>query len=392
MEQLNSTNLSVRTNLISKRSIRIAFLLPNLNGGGLERVALNLLKGMTERELSLDLVLAAVKGPYLEDVPAAVRIIDLQTKMDDRLKSAIKIVLPLARYLRQEKPDILVAHMVWTNAVAVMARAVARVPTKLTLVEHNNLLNSHQRGEQPYSNLLAAFTRLLYRQADAVVAVSQSLAQTLEIELRMLPGGVKVIYNPVVDTHLLLNAQAPLEHSWFQADQIPVLLGVGRLVVQKDFPTLIQAFALLRQKRPARLLILGEGALRSQLQTLVNELGLATDVSMPGFVKNPYSYMSRAAVFVLSSRWEGLPTVLIEAIACGCQVVSTDCPHGPSEILAGGKYGWLVPVADSETLAQAMEQALDSPIDPATLRRRSQDFSIERAVSEYLRLTGVETG
>ena len=392
MEQLNSANSSVPTKLSSKRSIRIAFLLPNLNGGGLERVALNLLKGMTEREFSLDLVLASVKGPYLEDVPAAVRIIDLQTEMQDRLKSAIKIVLPLARYLRQEKPDILVAHMVWTNPVAVMARTVARVPTILTLVEHNNLLQSPHRGEQSHSKLLAALTRLLYSQADTVVAVSQSLAQTLETELRMQPGAVKVIYNPVVDTHLLLNAQAPLEHSWFQAGQPPVLLAAGRLVVQKDFPTLIQAFALLRQKRPAHLLILGEGGLRPQLQTLVDELGLATDVSMPGFVKNPYPYMSHAAVFVLSSRWEGLPTVLIEAIACGCQVVSTDCPHGPSEILAGGRYGWLVPVADAEALAKAMEQALDSPIDRAILRQRSQDFSVEQAVSEYLKLTGVEMG
>ncbi|NEP50500.1 MAG: glycosyltransferase, partial [Moorea sp. SIO3C2] len=153
---------------------------------------------------------------------------------------------------------------------------------------------------------------------------------------------------------------------------------------QKDFLTLIQGFARLRKKMIARLVILGEGESRGELEATINRLGIAADVSMPGFVENPYAYMSKANALVLSSRWEGLPTVLIEAMACGCQVIATDCLSGPAEILSAGQYGILVPVGDSAALSLAMLQVLKSPLTQDKLMERARYFSTERAVSEYL--------
>jgi glycosyltransferase involved in cell wall biosynthesis len=366
---------------------RIAILANPEGGGGITRVVLNLLKGMNQRGISLDLVLDWAEGrPYLKDVPTGVRVVDLGTKIGFQAKSAIKLVPPLIKYLKQEKPDLLLCHLTLTNWVAVVAWIFAKVPVRLVLVEHLPLPNPDRSWRRPQSQLPRLLRAWLYPKADAVVAVSKGMARALETGLKLRTGSVGAIYNPVVDERLVLNAQLPIEHPWFGPNQPPVFLAVGRLTGQKDFSLLLQAFAQLRKQREARLLILGEGPLRKPLEGMVAKLGIEADVLLPGFVKNPYAYMSRASVFVLSSRWEGLPTVLIEAIACGCQVVSTDCPHGPREILAEGKYGQLVPVTDVSALAAAMQTALDSPIAIEELKQRSQDFSVERAVTEYLKL------
>lgn len=363
--------------------VRIAVLMQNL-GGGLETVVLNTLKGLTRYPCTIDLVVDCTEGLDANKIPAGVRIIDLKTPIDARLKSSLRLLFPLIRYLRQEKPTVLFSHLIFVNVVAVIARAIAGVPLNLTLVEHNLLFQNSNKQDEPNSNLLPLAMHWLYPKADRVVAVSGGMASALEQWLRLPKETVEVIYNPVIDDELLDKAIAPVQHPWFAPDRPPVFLAVGRLVKAKDFPTLIQAFAQLRQHRDAKLVILGEGDRRFELEAMVKALDLATEVALPGFVKNPYAYMSRARAFVLSSRWEGLPTVLIEAIACGCQVVSTDCPHGPREILAGGKYGRLVPVGDVTALAEAMQLTLDTPIDPDLLKLRAQDFSIDRAVAQYL--------
>jgi glycosyltransferase involved in cell wall biosynthesis len=168
----------------------------------------------------------------------------------------------------------------------------------------------------------------------------------------------------------------------------PVILAVGRLTLQKDFPTLIRAFARLRARRSARLVILGEGELRDELEALVAELGLTADVALPGFVDNPFSWMRGSALFVLSSAWEGFGNVLVEAMACGTPVVSTDCPSGPAEILENGKWGRLAAVGDAEALARAIAEALDDP-NPPDVRARAAFFSVERSVDAYLAILGV---
>lgn len=197
---------------------------------------------------------------------------------------------------------------------------------------------------------------------------------------------MRVIHNPVVTPKLFEQAKEPIDREWFKDGAPPVILGVGRLSLQKDFPTLIRAFTIVRKQLPARLMILGEGEERPQIEAMIKELGLASEVALPGFVSNPYAFMSRAAVFVLSSVYEGLPTVLIEAMAVGTPVVSTDCPSGPREILGFGKYGMLVPVRDFEALANAIVTTLSDQTDVEGLRQQAQKFSLENTVNGYLEL------
>jgi glycosyltransferase involved in cell wall biosynthesis len=357
---------------------RIAFFLPTLAGGGAERVALNLLKGMLARDIPLDLVLADIEGPYLAQVPDRVRIINLGT---GRVTKAIPA---LVKYLKETKPVGLLSHMNHANIAAIIARSLARSTTKLVVVEHDTL--SASKSQLRRSKLLPPVMKWLYPRADAIVGVSQGVSEDLDYQLGFEPGTVRTVYNPVIDGDLIAKSQAPVEHPWFQAGSPPVFLAVGRFSPQKDFSNLIQAFALLRQRKSARLIILGEGELRSELEAEIERLGIGEDVSLPGFVQNPYAYMANSSVFVLSSRWEGLPTVLIEAMACGCAVVATDCPSGPQEILAAGKYGRLVPIENAPALADAMVQTLDVPVSRASSIERGMYFSTERAVSEYLKL------
>ena len=386
---------------------RIAFLLKNLEVGGIERVVLNLLGPLAKRQGSqLDLVVAQATGAYLEQVPNGVRVIDLQTSIENRTRSLVQAVPAIAGYLRREKPDVLLSHLPIVNVLAAVAKTLTGSPVRLILVEHtlpyNRLVKveatavpADAKSPEPkrpdfLTTLLPLIMRWFYPRANAIVTVSQGMAQELETALRLKSGSVQVIYNPVVDDRLLQQSRSALDHAWLQPGQPPILIAVGRLTAQKDYATLIHAFAELRRQEVVRLLILGEGDLHSELESLTHKLGLAADVSLPGVVQNPYAYMSRASALILSSRWEGLPTVLIEAMACGCQVVSTTCPHGPREILDQGKYGWLVPVGAPLSLASAMKEALHYPIDSEKLRRRAQDFGLEQAVTNYLKTMHLE--
>jgi glycosyltransferase involved in cell wall biosynthesis len=199
-------------------------------------------------------------------------------------------------------------------------------------------------------------------------------------------GSVTTVHNPVADDTLRAHAQQALEHTWFTPGAAPVILAAGRLTEQKDFATLIRAFAGVRADREARLIILGEGRLRGELERLACTLGIQADVYMPGFVENPFQYMARASALVLSSEYEGLPGVLIQAMACGCPVISTDCPGGSREILDDGRYGTLVSIGDADEMAMAILAELDSPTPKEILIDRAEDFSVDRAVSNYLTL------
>jgi glycosyltransferase involved in cell wall biosynthesis len=224
----------------------------------------------------------------------------------------------------------------------------------------------------------------MYPHADAVIAVSDGVAEAI-MRLTGLPREhITTIYNPVVDAALIERTREAIDHPWFASGEPPVILSVGRFRMQKDFPTLIRAFARVRSTRPARLMILGDGTRRRALEALVERLGLGSDVALPGYAENPLPWMRRASVFVLSSAWEGLPGVLIEALAAGCPVVSTDCPSGPSEILDRGAYGPLVPSRDPDALAQAILAVLESPPDRDRLRRRAAMFSVDAAAEKYM--------
>ena len=236
------------------------------------------------------------------------------------------------------------------------------------------------------NRLVVKLARWFLGSADAAICVSQGLADDFIKNTEMPPQKTHVVYNPVVFPEYDQAAREPISHPWFAPGNEPVILAVGRLVVQKDYPTLLRAFSIVNKKRPVHLLILGEGQERDRLEALIQELGISENVQMPGFVKNPYAYMARARLLVLSSRWEGFGNVLAEALASGTPVVSTDCKSGPGEILAEGRFGRLVPVGDAQALAAAMLETLQTPPDQAMLRQRAQDFTLEKSVKEYLRV------
>ena len=223
----------------------------------------------------------------------------------------------------------------------------------------------------------------IYPSADKIIAVSNAVAADAAKYMGMEPARIQVIYNPVLAAEQAMVEDAHI-HPWLADGCPPVILGVGRLTAQKDFGTLLRAFADVRRLRDVRLLILGEGEQRDQLMTLASELNIQSDIQMPGFVRNTRPYMERCKVFVLSSEYEGLPTVLIEALASGCPVVSTDCPGGSREILANGKYGELVPVGDEQAMARAICRILDGNrkrVDPSWLPQ----FDVEHAVNKNIR-------
>ena len=270
---------------------------------------------------------------------------------------------------------------------AVIARALARTEVKVVIVEHNdNSVLERTRPRTLRSKLLQRLKAAIYRRADVIVGVSDGVSRYVEGAFGLPPGSVRTIYNPVVSETLVTRSHEPLTHPWFQPGEPPVLLAVGRLREQKDFVTLLRAFSRVVCQRPCRLLILGEGRGHLSLEAEVQRLGLGDKVALPGFVDNPYPYMRAAAAFVLSSRWEGLSLALIEAVACGCPVVATDCPSGPSEVLEAGKWGPLVAVGDADALAEAILKTLAEPTPAAELEARAARFSYERAVAGYSEL------
>jgi glycosyltransferase involved in cell wall biosynthesis len=226
--------------------------------------------------------------------------------------------------------------------------------------------------------------RRLYPRVDQIVAVSEGVAEDTAAIARIPRGRISVIRNPVITPELTILAAGPCPHPWLEDGGPPVILGAGRLERQKDFPTLLRAFARLRRERPCRLVILGDGGGREALTALAAALGVSDDLQLPGFQANPFCWMSRASLFVLSSAWEGSPNVLTEAMALGTPVVATDCPSGPREVLAGGRFGPLVPVGDAEALAEAMAQTLDKPLPRPVLKAAVAEYNQTESARRYL--------
>ena len=336
---------------------------------------LTLTNEMAERGLAIDLVLARAEGPFLAQVHEDVRVVDLGSG------HVAKSLPRLTRYLRRERPHALLSSLNYVNIIAVIACVLARVPTRVILGEHSTPSQDRPAGLR--NRVVRHLMPLLYPRADLVVAVSEGVADDLSRTINLARERIRVIYNPVVRPEILVKAAASPDHPWFREGEPPVVLGIGRLTEAKDFRTLIRAVACLRKHRNVRLIILGEGVLREALEAQVAELGVSDHVALPGFVDNPYSYIRRSAVFALSSRWEGLPTVLIEAMACGTSVVSTDCPSGPREILGNGVWGKLVPVGDATAIAEAIDETLDERSSPE-VAVRAADFSVEKAATSYI--------
>ncbi len=359
---------------------RVALFIPSLRGGGAERVAVRLVHGFLKKGLLVDLVLVKAEGPYLKELPndGNFRLVNLGS-------SRVLYSLPgLVKYLRKENPDAFLSFMNYVNIVAIGAKMWSRYEGRFVVSERTNIILNSKSGGSLRSKAMPFLVEKFYGKSDKVVCVSKHVAIDLKA-LGVPSEKLVVIYNPVITSEIFEKAEEPLDHLWFR-EGVSVILGVGRLTDEKDFFTLLRAFSLVRREKDARLVILGEGEERERLLKLSEELGIKDYVDFPGFDSNPYRWMKKASVFVLSSRWEGLPNALIEALASGTPVVSTNCPSGPREILENGKWGRLVPVGDSEALARAIFETLSESKRsmPEELKEHLQKFTLDEVVEQYI--------
>jgi glycosyltransferase involved in cell wall biosynthesis len=361
----------------------LAFFLPSLSGGGAERAMVNLATGFAARGIRTDFVLARAEGPYLALVPPAIRIIDLN------VSRVVRAVRPLAAYLRRERPAAMLSALNYASLVAIIAAYTPGARTR-TVISIQNTLSKEALGVRHYQDrAIPLLLRLFHHRADSIVAVSRGVADDLARVLKTSRARIDVIHNPVITPALFAAAAERPAHSWFEDATHRVILGVGRLTKQKNFPALIEAFALVKRQHDVRLVILGEGPERPALEALIRQHGLQDSVALPGFVDNPYACMARASVFVLSSDFEGLPTVLIESLAVGTPVVSTDCDSGPREILDGGALGELVPVGDVRALALAIARTLAAPT-PVPSTDALRPFTLDAVVDRFQRACHVD--
>ncbi|MBM3152721.1 MAG: glycosyltransferase, partial [Chloroflexi bacterium] len=328
---------------------------------------------------SVDLVLAQARGLLLEQVPSKVKIVDLQSS---RILTSPRA---LARYLREKKPAVMLSALTHANLSAIWARSLSGGRVRL-VVSERRIISLEQQTAPRIERIFPYLIRLFYPWADGIVTVSNYAADDLSKQSGILRSHVQVIHNPAYFQDLEELAREDIDHPWFELGQPPVLLAVGRLEEPKDYSTLLHAFAILRKRRVVRLLIIGDGSKRSQILSLIGDLGLGESVIVMGYLTNPYPFMLRSSVIVHSSRWESFCNVLVEAMACRTQVVATDCPGAPAEILQYGKYGRLVPVGDAAAMAAAIEIALDHPIPAEDLHARASQFSLEKISRQYLRL------
>lgn len=357
----------------------LAIFLTDLAGGGAERVMINLAEGFAARGYAVDLVLAKRQGPYLADLSSRLNLVDLAAP---RL---IRSLPGLVRYLRRTRPRAMLSALNDANLIAILAGGLACVPTRILITEHSHVTEGTKHEISLKRRLTPWLVRLFYNHADRVIAVSHGVEADLH-GLGVAPERTRTIYNPIVTPALRRQLCETPDHPWLADTGVPVILGIGRLCVQKDFALLIRAFAQVRRQREARLIILGEGEERPRLEQLVTALDLGSAVCLPGFVTSPAAFLRRAALLVVSSRVEGFGNVLVEALAAGTPVVSTNCVCGPAEILPDRRYGRLVPVDDIQAMAQAILDALKGPpADQDLLRQRAADFALDRILDQYVK-------
>lgn len=353
-------------------------------GGGVQKMHVLMSNEIVRRGYRVDCWMPEAKGPYLTQLLPEIRLKVLNSR------HPIAVFRGILRYLKRERPRAVLAAQEHIGSVSVIARWLSGMRFPLLVSSHIDFTGM-RRDSRLLMRCLPFLVWLAFPSADHIVTVSRGNERDLKAFLRRRSERISTIYNAVVHDDLHEKAARSPGHPWLdELGDVPVLLSVGNLVPQKDVPTLLRAFARLRQQRPARLIVAGTGYEADQYQNLARQLEITEDVDFIGFVDNPYAYMARSSLFVCSSAWEGFGNVIVEALACGCPVVSTDCPSGPSEILADGTFGRLVPVGDDAALAEAIAATLAAPPDRNWLRQRGAHFTVERAIDQYLDMLGLE--
>ena len=358
---------------------RIAFLIHDLRGGGAERVTVSLASGIAKQGIQVDLVMINETGrsAYFNSIDSAVRVKSLNQNR------TLTSIIGFRDYFNENRPDAVISAMTHINVAAILARKMARHRPRLIVVEHNQM-SRDILGKRGFVRVAYMGVPWIYRHADLIGVVSGGVKDDLVNATGIEADRIEVLHNPVVTPLLRRQSRVPPDHPWLQPGEPPVILGVGRLTKQKNFGMLIDSFAALRTTRKARLMILGQGPEKKQLEDRCKVSGYQDDIALLGFVDNPFAYMRHAGALGLCSNWEGLPTVLIEAMACGTPVVSTNCPSGPSEILEGGALAPLTPPGDRRAFTEALHAVLDRRVSTEALVARAEQFSLEAAVDRYL--------
>lgn len=364
----------------------IALFLATFNGGGAERMVVNLANGLTSKYEQVDLLVGSSSGPYLKEVKNSVNLIDLKSS-----NGVTGCFYPLVQYLNEKKPKSILTTQTHSSIVVILAEKIALSNTKVIIREANTPSKYFEQAGIKHT-VLKILSGRIYPLADKFVAVSKGVKEDFKKFYDISDEKIDVLYNPVVDKGLRKLGMEKIKHPWFKnRSKEPVIIGMGRITPQKGFEDLIESFSLVRNNVPAKLIICGKKDTNKEyfrsLKSRIKALELENYIQFPGFVDNPFKYLSKASLFVLSSKFEGLPGVLIQALACGCPVVSTDCPSGPREILENGKYGELVTVGDCDAMAEAIIKKLENQsCDREKLIERSLDFSLGNSVNEYEKL------
>ena len=365
---------------MSDSSKSLILFLPDYGDGGLERMLVNLASQIARNGIRVYFIVCDASRPYLDDLDSSIELI---VTSKDRPAMTRELVSLLEQY---RATSLLTAKELGLT-IALKAKGQSSSDTRIYLraitnisarIKHRHLLQ-RIKGEQAVRKL-----RKLYHQLDGIVAVSHGIAEDVHRISGIPLSQIEVAHNPVVTKKLHQRAVQPVDHPWLLQQEIPVILGIGRLTKQKNFELLINAFALVRDNRPAKLIIMGGGSRKKKLIKQSERLGVVEDVDLPGFNPNPYSMLHHASLFVLSSNWEGSPNALTEALAVGCPAISTDCPSGPRETLQGGKFGPLVPMDDKKAMAGAIMEVLDNPLPREVLQSAAKKFTVENSAIEYM--------
>ncbi|MCD4691873.1 MAG: glycosyltransferase [Calditrichales bacterium] len=359
----------------------LVIFIHSLRGGGLEKSILRLAVELNKQSVELDFVVT-------NSIDSAYRVPDELNFKDLNASRMRYSLFPLLRYLKKTKPRVLFSAGTALNIIAILAKIITGYPKRLVIGERNHLSSKVRHSSQFRDKFLPYFVRFLYPFADLVLAVSKSVADDVIAVGDLNKSKVLVVHNLFNIDHIITQASLPTGIDWIDEPEVPVLISVGRMVQQKAHDTLLKAFSVVKRQKKCRLIILGDGGKRVALQKLAEELQITNDVYMPGFVQNPYAYLSKAKLFVHSSNWEGLPAVLIEALACGIPVVSTNSPGGASEILENGIYGTLVPPQNPIALAEAILVQLDKTTEPERLIERARFFSSDCVLQKYMDVFG----
>jgi len=369
----------------NQSSASIALFLPTLTPGGIETCMLNLAEGFVQQNITVDLIVADYRGDFITKVPDEVSIIDLEV---DRV---LKSIIPLRQYLVNSKPNVLLSGHTHANIAAIIAGKMSNTKTTVAIGVHNTHSLSTSTSRSIKSKFEKRLYSYMYTYADEIIAVSEGAKQYTVHHTPLTDRDISIIYNPVITDDLYEEITKPVDHRWLSDESLEVVLGAGRLVEQKDFETLLCAFKIVvRDNNQARLLIAGEGPKENELQQMISNHGINDRVELLGYIDDLCAYMNAADVFVLSSKSEGFGIVLVEALAVGTPVISTDCPHGPNEILENGEYGELVAVGDTDAMADAIKGSLSTKNNPTKIKKRSEEFSVSTISEEYAKVLSLK--